>query len=112
VADLGVVCIKIFLSSCSNLLFRFLTKKIHEKMPTVRMSNAAAAIVMPAIWAMVRFSSPDTLTPSEPVLTDAFDTVVVVVDIAGGVVVMKDIVLEINVCVVVEVGAAGGTEEI
>lgn len=69
--DLGEDFIKIFRSSCSSLLFRFLTKKMHENIPTVRMRSAAAAIVMPAICAMVRFNSPCTLTPSAPAVVVA-----------------------------------------
>lgn len=71
VVDLGDDFINIFLSSCSSLLFRFLTKNIHENIPTVRMRSAAAAIVMPAIWAIVRFNWPCTFTPSGPALTVA-----------------------------------------
>jgi hypothetical protein len=62
-------------------LFRFLTKKIHENTPTVRINSAAAAIVMPAICAIVRFSFPDIETPSGPALTEAW---VIAVEDTGG----------------------------
>jgi hypothetical protein len=51
---------------------------MHEKMPTVRINSAAAAIVMPAICAMVRFSWPFAETPSEPALAVAMIGAVVV----------------------------------
>lgn len=100
VVDFGVDCIRIFLSSCSNLLLRFLTKNTHEKMPTVRINSAAAAMVMPAIWAMVRFSWPLTETPSAPTLAVAPAGTVVV---GGGMFDMADPVL---VAAVLLVGVA------
>lgn len=88
--DLGVAddCVQTFRSSTSSLLFRFLTKKMHENIPTVRISNAAAAIVMPAICAIVRFSFPDTETPSGPALTEAW----VIATVDGGEVVVELVV--------------------
>ena len=93
VFDFGDDFIRIFRSSCSSLLLRFLTKKIQENMPTVKINNAAAAIVMPAICAIVRFNSPCALTPSAPALTVA--CVISVVGIGNAIVVGKGSVTEL-----------------
>jgi uncharacterized lipoprotein YajG len=80
-------------------LFLFLTKKIHEKTPTVKISNAAAAIVMPAICAIERLTFPDTETPSGPALT----VVCVIAVVDGGIVVVDDERSTTGVAAVVDV---------